>query len=89
MRVGFPLCLCYNTIGSVVLYGFSKLLGASIVERFAQDKMALFRSQIPTNSDGTGLFVQMSALRIVPFTPNWCALSRHARPLGQMPFTWP
>lgn len=69
MYIGFPLCLCYNTIGSVFLYWLSQLLGHRLVRHFCADRMEQFRSVI--NANRGQLTIYMTFMRIFPFTPNW------------------
>eukprot|EP00048_Salpingoeca_helianthica_P015792 m.228644 g.228644 ORF g.228644 m.228644 type:complete len:269 (+) comp17540_c0_seq1:836-1642(+) len=69
MEYGYPMCLFYNTIGSICLYTLGKLLGGRIVERFFIKQMEQFRGWV--KSYERELLWKMIFLRIMPFTPNW------------------
>ena len=69
MFLGFPLCLVYNTLGSVFLYWLSKHLGRRVVMHYFPHRLKSLHAML---QDHRGeLVVYMMFLRIFPFTPNW------------------
>lgn len=86
MSVGFPLCLCYNTVGSVFLYLLSARFGRKLSRRFLAKRLDEFRETLDEHvagreeqamasgevwRGGFALWTYMTFLRIFPFTPNW------------------
>lgn len=69
ITLGFPLCLAYNTLGSVFMYLLSKHLGKRAVLHVFPVKLAQLRTMIDSHRDDLGLY--MVFLRVFPFTPNW------------------
>ncbi|KAF1331481.1 Membrane protein, partial [Globisporangium splendens] len=66
---GFPLCLSYNTLGSVFMYLLSKHFGKRAVLHLFPEKLGKLRGMIDSHRDDLGLY--MIFLRVFPFTPNW------------------
>lgn len=66
---GFPLCLAYNTVGSVFMYLLSRHFGKRPVLHLFPVKLAQLRETIDSHRDDLGLY--MVFLRVFPFTPNW------------------
>jgi uncharacterized membrane protein YdjX (TVP38/TMEM64 family) len=69
ITLGFPLCLLYNTLGSVFMFVLSKHLGKRIVQHFFHARMVKLRCMIDAHRDDLALY--MVFLRVFPFTPNW------------------
>lgn len=57
MWVGFPLCLLYNTVGSIFLYALSSLFGRRLVARFFPKKLGQFRDLLAEHVGGVTLAV--------------------------------
>lgn len=66
---GFPLCLAYNTIGSVLMFLLSKHFGKRAVLHLFPEKLGKLREMVESHRDDLGLY--MIFLRVFPFTPNW------------------
>ncbi|RLN58938.1 hypothetical protein BBJ28_00022413 [Nothophytophthora sp. Chile5] len=84
VALGFPLCLAYNTLGSVFMFLLSRRFGRRVVTRFFPQKLASLRDMMDAHRDEMGLY--MVFLRVFPFTPNWfinMASPHLAIPLGQ------
>lgn len=69
MTLGFPLCLAYNTLGSVFMYMLSKYCGRRAVLHLFPRKLATLRELVDRERDDLALY--MVFLRVFPFTPNW------------------
>ena len=67
LKVGFPLCLLYNTLGSICLYLVSSKWGGRLFTGSWASKLTTFQSQLDTKS----LTWSMTCLRLFPMTPNW------------------
>lgn len=67
--LGFPLCLAYNTLGSVLMFLLSRRFGRALVARFFPRKLETLRGLIDAHRDELALY--MVFLRVFPFTPNW------------------
>ncbi|CAI5742467.1 unnamed protein product [Peronospora destructor] len=84
VTLGFPLCLVYNTLGSVFMFLLSRHLGRRVVTRFFPHKLDMLRRMLDIHRDEMALY--MVFLRVFPFTPNWfinMASPHLAIPLGQ------
>ncbi|TYZ60621.1 hypothetical protein PybrP1_004878 [[Pythium] brassicae (nom. inval.)] len=66
---GFPLCLAYNTLGSVFMYLLSRRFGRRAVRRLFPSRLAQLRAMVDAHRDDLALY--MIFLRVFPFTPNW------------------
>ncbi|OQR84655.1 SNARE associated Golgi protein [Thraustotheca clavata] len=69
LTLGFPLCLCYNTLGSCFMYGLSRQFGGALVKRHFPAKLEQLHQMIDGHRNELTLY--MIFLRIFPFTPNW------------------
>ncbi|KAJ0407701.1 hypothetical protein P43SY_009038 [Pythium insidiosum] len=69
LPLGFPLCLLYNTLGSVFMFLLSRRFGRRIVSRFFSSRLTQLRGMIDEHRDDLALY--MVFLRVFPFTPNW------------------
>ncbi|CAH0482999.1 unnamed protein product [Peronospora belbahrii] len=69
ITLGFPLCLLYNTLGSVFMFLLSRHFGRRIVMRFFPHKLDVLRRMLDAHRDEMALY--MIFLRVFPFTPNW------------------
>ncbi|KAE8989747.1 hypothetical protein PF005_g29108 [Phytophthora fragariae] len=69
VALGFPLCLAYNTLGSVLMFLLSRRFGRRVVTRFFPRKLAALRGMMDAHRDEMALY--MVFLRVFPFTPNW------------------
>ncbi|KAG1688989.1 hypothetical protein DVH05_002874 [Phytophthora capsici] len=69
VTLGFPLCLAYNTLGSVFMFLLSRHFGRRVVTRFFPRKLDSLRGMLDAHRDEMGLY--MIFLRVFPFTPNW------------------
>lgn len=69
VTLGFPLCLAYNTLGSVFMFLLSRHFGRALVARFFPRKLETLRELIDAHRDELALY--MVFLRVFPFTPNW------------------
>ncbi|KAI9905269.1 hypothetical protein PsorP6_013990 [Peronosclerospora sorghi] len=69
VTLGFPLCLAYNTLGSVFMFLLSRHFGRRVVTRFFPRKLAMLRTSLEAHRDEMALY--MIFLRVFPFTPNW------------------
>lgn len=67
--LGFPLCLAYNTLGSVFMFLLSRRFGRALVARFFPRKLEALRALIDAHRDELALYLVF--LRVFPFTPNW------------------
>ncbi|KAG7375411.1 Transmembrane protein 41A [Phytophthora pseudosyringae] len=84
VTLGFPLCLAYNTLGSVLMFLLSRRFGRRVVTRFFPRKLDSLRGMLDAHRDEMALY--MIFLRVFPFTPNWFInmASPHLNiPLGQ------
>lgn len=84
VTLGFPLCLAYNTLGSVFMFLLSRHFGRRVVTNFFPKKLEALRSMLDAHRDEMALY--MIFLRVFPFTPNWfinMASPHLAIPLGQ------
>ncbi|GMF24906.1 unnamed protein product [Phytophthora lilii] len=84
VTLGFPLCLAYNTLGSVFMFLLSRHFGRRVVTHFFPLKLAGLRGMMDAHRDEMALY--MIFLRVFPFTPNWfinMASPHLAIPLGQ------
>ncbi|CAH0488462.1 unnamed protein product [Peronospora farinosa] len=84
VTLGFPLCLVYNTLGSVFMFLLSRHLGRRVVMRFFSHKLDVLHGMLDGHRDEMALY--MVFLRVFPFTPNWfinMASPHLAIPLGQ------
>lgn len=69
MTLGFPLCLVYNTVGSLIMFQLSKHLGKRVVLHYFMKRMQSLRDMLSEHHGEIVLY--MIFLRIFPFTPNW------------------
>nr|CCA14003.1 SNARE associated Golgi protein putative [Albugo laibachii Nc14] len=74
--VGFPLCVMYNTIGSLTMYLLSQKFGERIVSRFCNDRLMQLKAMIDSHTQKndcswSDLALYTIFMRIFPFTPNW------------------
>lgn len=69
VTLGYPLCLVYNTLGSICLYMLSKFYGHNLIIHFWRDKMEELRKRLDAHRGD--LVWYMTSMRIFPFTPNW------------------
>lgn len=69
MWIGFPLCLVYNTTGSVLMYLISKHLGRRLVLHYFPNRLLQLKTMMQDHRSEMVLY--MTFLRIFPFTPNW------------------
>jgi uncharacterized membrane protein YdjX (TVP38/TMEM64 family) len=69
VTLGFPLCLAYNTLGSVLMFLLSRHFGRRVVTRFFPRKLDALRGMLDAHRDEMALY--MVFLRVFPFTPNW------------------
>lgn len=69
VAAGFPLCLAYNTLGSVLMFLLSKTFGRALVLRFFPRKLATLRTLLDAHRDELALYLVF--LRVFPLTPNW------------------
>lgn len=69
VTLGFPLCLAYNTLGSVFMFLLSRHFGRRVVTRFFPRKLDSLRGMLDAHRDEMALY--MVFLRVFPFTPNW------------------
>lgn len=74
--VGFPLCVMYNTIGSVAMYLLSYKFGEKIVSRFCNNRLMQLKAMIDSHTQRnecswSDLALYTIFMRIFPFTPNW------------------
>uniref|UniRef100_M4BZH0 VTT domain-containing protein n=1 Tax=Hyaloperonospora arabidopsidis (strain Emoy2) TaxID=559515 RepID=M4BZH0_HYAAE len=69
VALGFPLCLAYNTLGSVLMFLLSRRFGRRVVMRFFPCKLDVLRGMLEAHRDDMALY--MVFLRVFPFTPNW------------------
>ncbi|DAZ97688.1 TPA: hypothetical protein N0F65_009689 [Lagenidium giganteum] len=69
IAVGFPLCLAYNTLGSVCMFLLSKHLGRRLVLHFFPQKLTQLHDMLEEHRDDLTLY--MIFMRVFPFTPNW------------------
>uniref|UniRef100_H3GE05 VTT domain-containing protein n=1 Tax=Phytophthora ramorum TaxID=164328 RepID=H3GE05_PHYRM len=84
VTLGFPLCLAYNTLGSVFMFLLSRHFGRRVVTHLFPRKLATLRSMLDAHRDEMALY--MVFLRVFPFTPNWfinMASPHMAIPLSQ------
>ncbi|GMF66659.1 unnamed protein product [Phytophthora fragariaefolia] len=69
VALGFPLCLAYNTLGSVFMFLLSRRFGRRVVTHAFPRKLAALRGMLDAHRDEMALY--MIFLRVFPFTPNW------------------
>ncbi|KAG2516797.1 hypothetical protein JM16_006197 [Phytophthora kernoviae] len=84
VTLGFPLCLAYNTLGSVLMFLLSRHFGRRVVLHFFPKKLETLRDMLDAHRDEMSLY--MIFLRVFPFTPNWfinMASPHLAIPVGQ------
>ncbi|CEG50265.1 Predicted membrane protein [Plasmopara halstedii] len=69
VTLGFPLCLVYNTLGSIFMFLLSRHFGHRVVIRFFPHKLESLKQMLDVHRDEMTLY--MIFLRVFPFTPNW------------------
>ncbi|EEY61510.1 SNARE associated Golgi protein, putative [Phytophthora infestans T30-4] len=69
VTLGFPMCLVYNTLGSVFMFLLSRRFGRRVVTCFFPQKLDTLRGMLDAHRDEMALY--MIFLRVFPFTPNW------------------
>jgi uncharacterized membrane protein YdjX (TVP38/TMEM64 family) len=71
MRIGYPLCLVYNTIGSCFLFLISRRWGSALVQKYKPNEIAAFKARLAATTSTRELWFYMVAGRVFPFSPNW------------------
>ncbi|TMW57191.1 hypothetical protein Poli38472_003116 [Pythium oligandrum] len=66
---GFPLCLLYNTLGSVFMFLLSRQFGRRVLLHYFPERLTQLKEMIDGHRDDLALY--MVFLRVFPFTPNW------------------
>ena len=69
IEIAFPMCLVYNTLGSVFMYTISQRLGKRITQNFFPRRFSEFKAFVDSHKDT--LLLRMISLRLLPFSPNW------------------